>query len=167
MGRVPFWNMEQQADIGSEKTGGDCMSELDAIQMPAAAVQTERSTASGWRELLELNRGRRVTAEFLLGENMAVTKAGVIYAVQPDYLILTDDYGNYVAADLYSLRFVTFCPDCITAQAERDTAEEPAKIQPEDLEGNAEQAAAKLQAARTAASLAALNYAKRKARRLE
>lgn len=145
------------------------MSDIGAITVPAAQAA---GNAGGFRQLLELNLGRRVTAEFLVGLDETAVKTGTLYAVENDYFVLNDDYGNYVAADLYSLKFLTFCPNCVPAGAGGDAqpADQPA-TDPESPEKAGESAAATpvSPAARVQnpASMAALNYAKRKARRLD
>mgnify|MGYP000721244992 FL=1 len=91
------------------------MSEVQSIQLPAAGSVTSQTASNGWRSLLESNMGRRVVAEFLIGQDGMAEKTGEIYAVQSDYFLLKDDNGNYVASDLVSLKFVTFCQGCETA----------------------------------------------------
>lgn len=135
--------------------GGNGVSEVQTIQLPAAGSVTSQTASNGWRSLLESNVGRRVAAEFLIGQDGMAEKTGEIYAVQSDYFLLKDDNGNYVACDLFSLKFVTFCPGCGTGsgtQTQSETAENGA-------------AAMTVTPLRTAAPAAALNYAKRKARR--
>ena len=131
------------------------MSEVQNIQLPAAGSVTSQTASNGWRSLLESNVGRRVVAEFLIGQDGMAEKTGEIYAVQSDYFLLKDDHGNYVASDLFSLKFVTFFPGCGTSsgtQTQSETAENGAS-------------AMVVTPLRSAAPAAALNYAKRKARR--
>lgn len=78
------------------------MSEVQSIQLPAAGSVTSQTASNGWRSLLESNMGRRVVAEFLIGQDGMAEKTGEIYAVQSDYFLLKDDNGNYVASDLFS-----------------------------------------------------------------
>ena len=135
--------------------GGNGVSEVQNIQLPAAGSVTSQTASNGWRSLLESNVGRRVVAEFLIGQDGMAEKTGEIYAVQSDYFLLKDDHGNYVASDLFSLKFVTFCPGCSTSsgtQTQSETAENGAS-------------AMVVTPLRSAAPAAALNYAKRKARR--
>ena len=142
------------------------MSEYVPVAMPEARTE---AAVSGWRELLELNLGRRITAEFYPGRAEAVVKTGMLYAVQPEYFLLTDDYGNYVAGGFDSLRFVTFCPNCVPA----DSTPQPRDVQPPTGESDTHTEAAELLQPQTGprggstVSAAALNYAKRKARRLD
>ena len=124
------------------------MSEVQSIQLPAAGSVTSQTASNGWRSLLESNMGRRVVAE----------KTGEIYAVQSDYFLLKDDNGNYVASDLFSLKFVTFCPGCETA-AQSGTAAQS------ETSADSGASAMVVTPLRSAAPAAALNYAKRKARR--
>ena len=102
--------------------------------------------------------GRRVVAEFLIGQDGMAEKTGEIYAVQSDYFLLKDDNGNYVASDLFSLKFVTFCPGCETA-AQSGTAAQS------ETSADSGASAMVVTPLRSAAPAAALNYAKRKARR--
>ena len=85
-------------------------------------------------------------------------KTGEIYAVQSDYFLLKDDNGNYVASDLFSLKFVTFCPGCETA-AQSGTAAQS------ETSADSGASAMVVTPLRGTAPAAALNYAKRKARR--
>lgn len=140
------------------------MSEPEKISIPAAA-----GSAGGFRELLELNLGRRVTAEFLVGLDETVVKTGTLYAVENDYFVLNDDYGNYVAADLYSLKFLTFCPNCVPAGGGGDVqpAVQPAADQEKAGESAAATPVSPSARVQNPTAMAALNYAKRKARRLD
>lgn len=153
------------------------MSDIGAITVPAAQTA---GNGGGFRQLLELNLGRRVTAEFLVGLDETAVKTGTLYAVTNDYFILNDDYGNYVAADLYSLKFLTFCPACVPVDSSGDAqpAEQPIQqaapqsvtdAEHSDKTGETTAATPANPTARlsTPASMAALNYAKRKARRLD
>lgn len=132
------------------------MSEAQSVQLPDAGSLTTQTASNVWRGLLESNLGRRVAAELLIGMDTLVEKAGELYAVQSDYFVLRDDYGNYVACDLFSLKFVSFCPGCETSEgnANADSAETSA-------------VGVRAAAAVRTTSAAALNYAKRKARRLD
>ncbi|MBE5780035.1 MAG: hypothetical protein E7331_11990 [Clostridiales bacterium] len=160
------------------------MSEFTPVQTPGE--RTAAAATNGWRELLELNLGRRITAEFFPEGGRSVVKTGTLYAVQPEYFLLTDDYGNYVVSGFESLYFITFCPNCVPA----DGTPQPREMMPpaagddahreaghssqgttEDLPSDeiaAEKVSAPVsQRGGTTASMAALNYAKRKARRLD
>lgn len=143
------------------------MSEISPVTMPTAQPA---GAVGGWRELLELNLGRRITAEFFPEKAGSVVKTGTLYAVQPEYFLLTDDYGNYVVSGFDSLRFVTFCPNCVPA----DGTVQPREVQQPPAEENdthteAAEAPQPQSAPRGSAtvSAAALNYARRKARRLD
>ena len=134
------------------------MSEVQSIELPASGSVTSQTASNGWRSLLESNMGRRVVAEFLIGQDGMAEKTGEIYAVQSDYFLLKDDNGNYVASDLFSLKFVTFCPGCETA-AQSGTAAQS------ETSADSGASAMVVTPLRGTAPAAALNYAKRKARR--
>ena len=143
------------------------MSEYIPVAMPAARTE---AAVSGWRELLELNLGRRITAEFFPGRAEPVVKTGTLYAVQPEYFLLTDDYGNYVAGGFDSLRFVTFCPNCVPADGTvqpREVQQTPAEENDTHTEAAETPQPQPVPRGSTPVSAAALNYAKRKARRLD
>ena len=73
---------------------GDAVSSL-----PAGSIQ----------RLLDANLGKEVVAEFVVGADEAVRKAGTLYAVNTDYMVLYDDVNLVdVACDLYSLKFISF-----------------------------------------------------------
>lgn len=74
--------------------GGDAVSGL-----PAGSIQ----------RLLAANLGKEVVAEFVVGMDEIVRKAGTLYAVNTDYLVLYDDVNLVdVVCDLYSLKFISF-----------------------------------------------------------
>ena len=52
------------------------MSEVQSIQLPAAGSVTSQTASNGWRSLLESNMGRRVVAEFLIGQDGMAEKRG-------------------------------------------------------------------------------------------
>ena len=70
------------------------MSEVQSIQLPAAGSVTSQTASNGWRSLLESTMGRRVVAEFLIGQHGMEEKTCDIFAVQSDYFLLKDDNGN-------------------------------------------------------------------------
>lgn len=60
---------------------------------------------------LASNIGKRVYAEFLIGNSQYIDKTGVIIEVGINYFVLDDqNFHTHVMCDLYSVKFVTILP---------------------------------------------------------
>jgi hypothetical protein len=54
------------------------------------------------------NIGKRVRAEFTVGENLYIDKTGILREVGVNYFVLEDNVTHaMIMCDLYSVRFVT------------------------------------------------------------
>lgn len=140
------------------------MSEAQGTGFHSPAVQPGTQSVGDFQRLLTDNIGQEVVAEFVVGLDEIVEKAGVITAVTEEYLLLYDDVNLiYVACDLKGLQFLTFYQSGTRPIAETGRSGEGATSQ--SVGSNA----ARSPAVRgvTAAHTAALNYAKRKAQKLE
>lgn len=72
----------------------------DAVNnLPAGSIQ----------RLLKANLGKEAVAEFVVGMDEVERKAGTLYAVNTDYMVLFDDVNLVdIVCDVYSLKFITF-----------------------------------------------------------
>ena len=125
------------------------------ITIPSASAESLGSI----QQLLANNLGKEVMAEFVTGIDEKVRKSGTLTAVQSDYLVLFDEVNLAdIVCDIYSLKFITFY----------QTGARPA-IDGTGAEPDGAATTRTAPAAREAATvtLAALNYAKRKARKLD
>lgn len=129
------------------------------ITIPGA----DTGTSGNIQQLLAANLGKEVVAEFVTGLDEKVRKSGVLTAVRTDYLVLFDDVNLVdIVCDLYSLKFITFyLPGTRRSSGATDAGSENG--------GSKSPAADKIVSdTRDAApAMAALNYAKRKARKLD
>ncbi len=132
------------------------MSEIQQTQ--AGYLQIPAGENATMARLLSANLGREVVAEFLVGTDDIVRKAGILYAASAEYMVLYDDVNlTNIACYLPSLRFVTFYlsgtrPDTsgqntASRQAAQQEAETRGGVRPQ--------------------TQAAFNYAKRKTRKLD
>lgn len=115
--------------------------------------------------LLQANLGRQVAAEFWVGTYEIIVKRGILTAVSENYLILYDDENQTdIVCDFYSLRFVTFC----AAGARTDAGESGGTAETASADTSASSAGAQAASAMLRPhAQAALNYTRRKSRKLE
>lgn len=61
------------------------------------------------QKVLNNHIGENINAEFLIGSNGIVTKAGVLYDVGEKYIIIYNPSSDsYTMADIFNLKFATF-----------------------------------------------------------
>lgn len=135
---------------------------MDAVNnLPAGSIQ----------RLLAANLGKEAVAEFVVGMDEIERKAGTLYAVNTDYMVLFDDVNLVdIVCDVYSLKFITFYrpgtrPGISQSSGDSSAAAE-GRTAAEGRVVTDNRTAAAVLAARPQAQ-AALNYAKRKSRRLD
>lgn len=120
------------------------------ITLPVA----NSDTLGNIQQLLASNLGKEAVAEFFLGANAQVTRSGILTAVGLDYLVLYDDVNlTDIVCDICTLQFVTFY---LPGTRPRSTTTD-----------NTASARLTAESRDSVATMAALNYAKRKSRKLE
>ena len=78
---------------------------------PNGMSVAEQILHSSWKSLMARNVGRSVIVSFLIGTQNTIVTHGILYEVGNDYIALYQpDEQSYISADLYSIRFVDFCP---------------------------------------------------------
>lgn len=144
------------------------MSRLQQAQTQGIQLPQEQAQATMVQLLME-NIGRSVVAEFMTGLNEMVCKRGEIRAASENYLILTDAAtGVEIACDMYSLRFVAFCPtDAAQNETTTQEATPEAQAQPETEAPTQPGGVEAVFATARPLTQAAFNYARRKTRRIE
>lgn len=142
---------------------------MSRLQQTQGVQLPQEQTQATMVQLLLKNIGRSVIAEFMTGLNEMICKKGEIRAASENYLILTDaNTGAEIACDMYSLRFVTFCPmENTQSETETQEAAPEAQTQPETQSPIPVNGAEAVFATARPLTQAAFNYARRKTRRIE
>ena len=130
---------------------------MSEISLEGSVQLPQGENSGSMIRLLQANLGRQVAAEFWVGSYEIIVKCGILTAVSENYLILYDTESQTdIVCDFYSLRFVTFC----TAGARTDAGETlPEASAPVETQA--------VSAATRPHAQAALNYTRRKSRKLE
>ena len=114
--------------------------------------------------LLQANLGRQVAAEFWVGSYEIIVKCGILTAVSENYLILYDaENQTDIVCDFYSLRFLTFC----AAGARNGAGESGESSETPSPDTSASAGTQTVSAIPRPRAQAALNYTRRKTRKLE
>lgn len=80
---------------------------------PTAAAPTPQTVVSTYYTagFLRTQIGRRIRVEFLIGTNAITDRSGVLIGVGASYILLrSEQTGEIIMCDLYSIKFVTIYP---------------------------------------------------------
>lgn len=137
---------------------------MSEISLEGSVQLPQGENSGSMIRLLQANLGRQVAAEFWVGSYEIIVKCGILTAVSENYLILYDTESQTdIVCDFYSLRFVTFC----TAGARTDAGETTDAAQTTPPEASTSIGTQAASAATRPHAQAALNYTRRKSRKLE
>lgn len=83
---------------------------INVPEEPASEFNTPGMQGS-MQQLLSENLGKYIMADFLVGVNNIVRRAGILYSVGRSFLVLYDDNSHtFDVSDIFSLKTVTFFP---------------------------------------------------------
>ncbi|MCI5956950.1 MAG: hypothetical protein MRZ54_08190 [Clostridiales bacterium] len=137
---------------------------MSEISLEGSVQLPQGENSGSMIRLLQTNLGRQVTAEFWVGSYEIIVKCGILTAVSENYLILYDTESQTdIVCDFYSLRFVTFC----AAGARTDAGETADAAQTTLPEASTPIGMQAFSTATRPHAQAALNYTRRKSRKLE
>lgn len=112
---------------------------MNGINVPPEQDFDTMGFQGSMQQVLQENIGTFVNIEFLIGSNNLVSRAGYLYAVGSQFVVLYNAvYQQWVVCDIFSVKFVSFLQ---TAQSALDDLTEALQQLSEGSAGNETQSA--------------------------